>query len=282
VVTHHFILPHKSLSPFVNRYYLSKSDTINISFTSDWYASNETSLVYYLGDKPGLDKNLEVESYRTGSRDWLVGILSKYSGIVTFHGHYNIFAIQFRANGFSKLFGLPVSEFTNRIFPTIDVFGKNAGNLYEQLVNTTDIQQMAVFADKFLLRYLNKQRAIEINDGITRISNEFFVNKEVLDISEYAYHANMSLRNFERRFSEQVGVAPKLFCRLLRFNNTINYKISHPELKWTSIAHEMGYYDQVHMINDFKHFANCTPLVFSQNNLSSFKDKFVSVKRALF
>ena len=88
----------------------------------------------------------------------------------------------------------------------------------------------------------------------------------MLSIEQYAYKANMSVRNFGRRFTEQVGVSPKLYCRLLRFNNAVNAKLKQPQSIWTSIAYECGYYDQMHMIKDFKEFSNVNPSALFPSN----------------
>ena len=88
----------------------------------------------------------------------------------------------------------------------------------------------------------------------------------MLNIDQYAYKANMSVRNFSRRFTEQTGVSPKFYCRLLRFNNAVNTRLKHPQNNWTSIAHDCGYFDQMHMIKDFKEFANENPSAFFRNN----------------
>lgn len=162
---------------------------------------------------------------------------------------------------------MQVAEFVNNIFYLDDVFGKSARDLNESLQQAEDIQQMACFADKFLLHFLNLQKAYStLYDGITFISNELFTRAPMLTIEQYAYKANMSVRNFGRRFTEQAGVSPKLYCRLLRFNNAINAKMKNPQANWTSVAYECGYYDQMHMIKDFREFADVNPTELLQSN----------------
>ena len=103
-------------------------------------------------------------------------------------------------------------------------------------------------------------------DGITAISNELSNSTPLLNIGQYAYKANMSIRNFERRFIEQIGVSPKVYYRLVRFNNALIEKLKYPQKNWTSIAYECGYYDQMHMIKEFKQFANLNPSHLLQPN----------------
>ena len=266
--------------------------------SGNWPASNETSLSFCMADQPYHYTNEHKVSALQNKHGCIIGLLSHCNGIVSFNGIYHTFIIQFKANGFYKLFRIPVAEFVNKIFYADDVFGRGARDLNEALQYSKDIQQMACFADKFLLSFLNTQKAyIKLYDGITFISNELFANAPMLTIGQYAYKANMSVRNFGRRFTEQTGVSPKLYCRLLRFNNAINTKLKNPKNTWTSVAYECGYYDQMHMIKDFREFANLNPSVLFQSNkeltgsdISAFPEpvvnntdeKFVIVKRTYF
>lgn len=56
-----------------------------------------------------------------------------------------------------------------------------------------------------------------------------------------------------------MGYSPKVFSRLVRFSKAYRLKESQPRLSWTAIAHTCGYYDQMHLIKDFKEFAGALP-----------------------
>jgi len=174
--------------------------------------------------------------------------------------------IQFKANGFHKIFGIPCNEITNKIYCSDDVFGSIVNSLHEQLLDATSFQQMAVFADAFLTAFLNRRKAAYIYDGITAVANELVHACQVSSTNQYAYKANMSVRTFERKFIQQVGISPKLYSKLLRFNEAMLLKSMHPGKNWTSIAYECNYYDQMHLIKDFKQFSGYTPTEFFQEN----------------
>ena len=54
---------------------------------------------------------------------------------------------------------------------------------------------------------------------------------------------------------------PKLFARIIRFSKAYRLRENFPNMNWTSIAHECGYFDQMHFIRDFKEFAGVSPRI---------------------
>lgn len=231
------------------------------------FANHETSLCFFLTDTPIHIKNSNTKN-ETENTDKvsLFGLLTHCKGTMRFEGNCNEFIIEFKPNGFNKMFGIPASEICNNIFPANEVIGKCVKQFYEQLLHASGVQEMVSLANKFLMGFLNRQKAVYINEGITRISHQLLTNLNTTNISQYASQANMSIRNFERRFSEQVGTSPKLFCRLLRFNTAVKSKISRPKKSWDDIAYECGYYDNMHMIKEFKQFANASPAILFNDN----------------
>lgn len=72
----------------------------------------------------------------------------------------------------------------------------------------------------------------------------------------------MTRQHLTRRFKRQVGVAPKQFCRLTRFRALFEAVYSSPRVDWAAAAVDCGYYDQAHLIAEFKEFTGLTPTEF--------------------
>ena len=284
LMINYFISPHPSLQPFVDNYILCTSENEVISFNGHWPATNETSLVFYMADQPESHINENKNSVLANKNNCIIGLLTRYNGIIHFKGRYHTFLIQFRANGFTKIFNMAMAEFTDKIYSTDDVFGKQTKTLHEQLLNAKNIQSMALLADVFLLSFLERRKKTDtLIDGITFISRELYNARQPLTVTQYAYKANMSVRNFERRFTEQAGVSPKLYSKLARFTQAVNIKIMQPAKNRTSIAYECSYFDQMHFIKDFRQFANFSPSQFMKKNaelnISQVQGKFIFVQR---
>jgi len=69
----------------------------------------------------------------------------------------------------------------------------------------------------------------------------------------------MSVRNFERKCKERLGMPAKMYARIARFHKAYKILESRPIISWTDLTYEVGYYDQTHFIKDFKEFTGLTP-----------------------
>lgn len=81
-------------------------------------------------------------------------------------------------------------------------------------------------------------------------------------MSALAADCSLSLRQFERRFKQCIGVSPKIFARLLRFEALLHALIHEPASSLADAASHLGYQDQAHVIHEFKTWAGCTPTAF--------------------
>ena len=263
MITLTHISPCLPLASLVQFYQLLEFDTAGQELARPWHGSVDQHIVFFLKDKPLHLRDDKRGYFVEGTHNIAVlGLANRYNGLMKFKGLYKCFIILFAPTGLARLFGLPLHEITNKIYAADDLFGNSAKELLDQLQNAFTLQDMAIFADKFLTDIINKKKHIHFLDGITKISNELSATKGVLHSVDYADRANMSLRNFERKFHEQVGVSAKMYARLLRFNEAIKRKMQQPERDWISIAYECGYFDYQHMVKDFKEFADASPTHF--------------------
>jgi transcriptional regulator GlxA family with amidase domain len=86
-----------------------------------------------------------------------------------------------------------------------------------------------------------------------------FANNGVARIGDIANQTSLGLRQFERRFSSEIGLAPKLYSRVARFQSLLDTKLNCNDLNWLNLAHEFEYHDQAHMIKDFECFSGWSP-----------------------
>ena len=85
------------------------------------------------------------------------------------------------------------------------------------------------------------------------------INKGQLSIDELARYLGYSVRHVERIFKKYIGISPKEYSNLLRFQNTINLSHIKEENNLTQLATFFGYSDQSHFIREFKKFTTLKP-----------------------
>jgi AraC-like DNA-binding protein len=74
----------------------------------------------------------------------------------------------------------------------------------------------------------------------------------------------ISPRRFIQVFTQQVGITPKLFCRIQRFQSALNLIQHRQRHNWTQLALACGYYDQAHFANEFRVFSGLSPTAYFQ------------------
>jgi AraC-like DNA-binding protein len=83
-----------------------------------------------------------------------------------------------------------------------------------------------------------------------------------MSIDDVATHYGISRQRFTRGFHEATGLSPKLFARIVRFQGLVHALLSNDVAVWASVASDTGFYDQAHMINEFRDFAGAPPTTF--------------------
>ena len=91
---------------------------------------------------------------------------------------------------------------------------------------------------------------------------EFQARPQAKTVGDVIRQVGLSPRAFIRRFSEEVGLTPKLFCRIRRFQEALGPIRAGRRFAWSDVALDCGYYDQAHLIRDFRAFSGFTPTAF--------------------
>jgi AraC-like DNA-binding protein len=88
----------------------------------------------------------------------------------------------------------------------------------------------------------------------------------MMPVSALADELQWSRKHLANRFRADVGLAPKTIARLLRFRRVVDS--GDLSSRWTEVALDAGYFDQAHLIRDFRQFAGMTPVEFQRSRLS--------------
>jgi AraC-like DNA-binding protein len=193
---------------------------------------------------------------RTAETVALVGLQTSQRNQLLIRGNVESFVIFFQPAAIHQLFRLPPGDIINRDHAAHLVLGAAVSELHQQLGNAGSFQERVQIADQFIFSYSFRAPA---PDRIELSANEIMRNRGGCRIDCLAHHAGLSIRNFQRMFRQQIGLSPKLYARIVRFESALKTKVSSPHRSWTTVAHEFGYHDQMHMIHDFQQLSGETP-----------------------
>jgi len=169
-----------------------------------------------------------------------------------------VIGIRFHPGGTYPFFTFPIHELSHRFIPVAEVWGPLGRELEEKVLDAPSIRD----AIRMVVREL--ERRLISADVVTNRA-QFLASVQVrqhgtLSVRDLARQGGLSERQLEREFNDVVGLTPKLFARILRFQRV--FEALEKDAKWVDIAFECGYYDQAHLIADFRQFAATTPTKF--------------------
>ncbi len=199
-----------------------------------------------------LDRNL-IESAAAVA---LVGAKTQRGIDLHLQGSVDAFTVAFRPGGLKALFGLPVAEFTDSDCNAEDAMGHKVSDLYQRLGEVSSFAERSRIADEYLVSLMPQ---FDAGSGIVKAAAMVECRNGNLDVAALALGAGLGMRQFERRFQREIGVGPKLYSRIVRFEAALRYKSKEPGRRWTDIAHALGYHDQMHMVHDFRSLSGDTP-----------------------
>lgn len=172
------------------------------------------------------------------------------------------FGVRFLPGNSFKFKNVTMSDLVEQEIPFFEVIEDK--DLFEQITSSKDFNyQIQIFMDKYLKLYNYSETMNKHKDLRNFMMSNIMETAGQIRVKELADATGYSVRYINKMFSEQFGLSPKVFCKLMRFQyllsnlNDCNKEIDDTNL--TELAIELGYYDQSHMIKDFHEFTNTTP-----------------------
>jgi AraC-like DNA-binding protein len=169
-----------------------------------------------------------------------------------------VIGIEFRPGGASPFFRMPVSEAENTAVSLEDLWSRCAGEIRERLLAAPSVGCMMKTLERCLFEQL--ARPLELHPAVSHALEHFRRSGYSSRVTAITERIGMSSRRFIQLFHAQVGLTPKTFCRVRRFQHVLrSIHDSREAVNWAQIALDCGYYDQAHFIHDFQAFSGMTP-----------------------
>ncbi len=185
---------------------------------------------------------------------FVVGQLTRFL-LLQAPGRVSTMGVRFRPGRAHPFLGLPVSEVTGLAVPLGDIW--TGTGISERMQSAPEDNTRVRIAESWLLSRLASSK-------LSDRSMEALVDAMVADrgresVAQLASRAGLSPRQLERRFAVSVGLPPKAFSRIVRLQGALQAVRESPSPDWAAIALEAGYYDQPHLLLDFRELAGESP-----------------------
>jgi len=178
--------------------------------------------------------------------------------IIDTHEQMRVAGVQFHPGGAYPFLGMPASELHGQHVNLEDFWGRNS--LREQLLEARTPDGIFDILQRHVLRHAKKGlcRHAATRHALREIASGPGVDR----VKELTEQVGLSSRRFIEVFRNEVGLTPKVFCRVRRFQRVLRAVAKKQQVDWTQIALSCGYFDQAHFIHDFKGFSGLNPTTY--------------------
>lgn len=219
-------------------------------------------LIIDLTDFPkNMYHNETLEVKQSFSKAWISGLRKQF---ISIHAGQDaeMFVITFQKGAARAITGLPLTELTEQVIEGDLVFGRPILLLREALLAAPSPEAKMAVAEHRLLAMAGHE--LQPNPFVQYAVNQILLHPGQLSLETLSNKVGYSQKHLIHLFKEHVGMPPKAFLRIIRFQRAILEIEQRGDIQWSHLALDCGYYDQAHFIRDFKLFSGFTPAAYLQ------------------
>lgn len=182
--------------------------------------------------------------------------------IIRYGGHdFLAIRVVFQPAAIFRLTGIPLTELANSFVDAEAIWNSKIRQVSEQLEGNDSLEDMVSSIELFLIQLTNSVRIK--HQAIDSASQYLLQQRGAFSLDHLADQSCLSVRQFIRNFEARIGISPKQFARIVRFDKAYRMHNLDPLLDWFSVAIDCGYYDHQHFSKDCKNFTFLNPNAFS-------------------
>ena len=157
-----------------------------------------------------------------------------------------------------RVLGVPAAELRESMVDLDEFWGSFVQETRERLDATADARARLSIVERAVAHRVSRVPASD-ESGLVRRLCQTVEMEPSLTVSLLAARFGLTHRRVIEIFDRTVGLKPKSFYRVRRLRRVFQLSDAKPRLSWTTIAHRCGYYDQAHLINDFRQLTGILP-----------------------
>lgn len=199
----------------------------------------------------------------TQPRSFIHGQLTRFIEIGS-SGKVGIFSVRFRPHGLISFTNISTHEINDDNIQVTDIWGAEGRELESRMLEAANNEQRVQIIEQFLLGQLQATATSGLIKHCVLLINQA---NGVINIEDLSASLNIGRRHLERQFIDAVGLNPKQYARITRFQHVLSLVEQKRYHTLTTLAHNTGFYDQAHFIKDFREFTGLSPKQYFAENL---------------
>ena len=249
-------LPASPLATSIEAYYFSETEASAKPGKESCLPTGQMAIVINLGHevlRVAHQPDNQLQSFRGGV---LHGAFSQCS-VIDPGTLVTTISICFKPGGARLFLPMPAAELTNQVVELSHLFGTTALELRERLLAAQTDEERVRILDYFLLARAAWEQSL--HPAVAFALASFQASAGSCSVLEMTEQLGLRPKRFIHLFEEAVGLTPKVFCRLLRFQEVLSRIENEQRVCWAELVPDYGYFDQAHFIHDFRAFSGLTP-----------------------
>ena len=173
----------------------------------------------------------------------------------------HVMGVVFRPAAARPFFEEPALDFYERSVPLALVWGSKASQLVDRLQNEPSAPRRVAILEAALVEIWNKsdRRRLTVHPAVTYALRAFQNSPDIKSVADVSREIGWSRRWLCQAFGESVGMTPKRYSRLLRFQKVVRQVASGHRVDWADLALSSGFFDQAHLAHEFRAFSGLSP-----------------------
>jgi AraC-like DNA-binding protein len=172
--------------------------------------------------------------------------------------HSLVLGVHFKPGGAARPLGVPAGALADAHVGLDDLWGRSATALRDRLCAAPSSRQRIALLERALIARLPDRpyRRAAVSAALAEL------DQPGVEVGQVARALGLSRRRFIEIFSEDVGMPPKRYAMVRRFQRALTAALRSPSAAWARIALECGYYDQAHLCRDWVELTGVSPAEF--------------------
>lgn len=262
------ITPHHDLDEFIECYWMMKSDD-SMPVTEKIIPDGFTEIIF---NYRAVYKSKISGDWNLQSPNLLAGQLKTFFYLQN-TGTTGSVAVKLKPAALTQLFGFSMDQYVDKIADLDSFPNPEFKQLKEKILACFSVESkiqehlVKTVLDNYFTLLIQTASENPLKKPIELI----FSSHGLVTVAEMAAIAGVGERQLERLFKKYIGLPPKYYARIIRFNYIFKL-IKSKKNSWTEIVYQSGYYDQSHFIQNFKAFTGEDPssYFFEKKNMANF------------